>query len=79
MRRKAFIHVGGHGEPGQDKYEQDGGGLKILVLVYVENVNFKPSGIWFFFLPSSHLLQLESRKAAGCNCVSVVSRLQQSL
>lgn len=51
MRRKAFITVGGHGEPGQNKYEQNGGGMKIWVLLYVEDKNFKLSMSFFSFYP----------------------------
>jgi len=43
VRRKAFITIGGHGEPGQNKYEENGGGMKILVLLYVEDENVKLS------------------------------------
>lgn len=60
MRRKAFITVGGHGEPGQNKYEQNGGGMKILVVLYVEDENFKLLRRLFFLL-SSHL-SIRSKK-----------------
>lgn len=77
MRRKAFITVGGHEKPGQNKYEQNGGDMNIMVLLYVEDKNFKLS--MSFFPSSSHLLQLEARKITCFNVVSKIVVLQQSL